>query len=120
MPKDSKDVINQVSKYKFCTKLYDSLTICRDIILSKQKEKAIPIVYMVVTDAKSNSDAAFQISSMLEYLSETSSDLSEIYGESISNQLKDIKDVDNYYVDNCKTIDFTLSQINKARDIHFR
>lgn len=114
-PDSADKVKQQVKKYKFSDKLKDSLIVSKGIASISETELSLPVVYIVVTDASLQTDALGALNTMLSLLSETSSDLSVLYGKEISSQLSDIVDVDNFYLDNCQELDFVISSLKHAR-----
>lgn len=113
---DSAAMVNkQVNKYRFNDKLKDSLIVSKGIASISEIELSLPVVYIVVTDASLQTDALGALNTMLSHLSQTSSDLSVIYGKEISSRLSDIVDVDNFYLDNCQELDSVISSWKHAR-----
>ena len=113
-PQSKQEVINKVEGYELPKKLLHSLMICKDI-LAKKGTIIVPMVYLVVSDIKN--EGIESIDSNLSLLAETSSSLSNIYGNEIRSQLSGISDIDVGFVENCQQIDNELNSWEKARNV---
>ena len=115
-PKSISQVKQKVSSYNFTKKLFDSLTIIKDIAIDPNGNIEVPIVYIVVSDFQ-HFDAISEFSNMLEYLANTSSMLGVEYGNAISASLSHIEDVNCDYVPDCRNVDEVIKEWKSARTV---
>lgn len=115
-PQNERDIKEQVEGYGMSKKLKDSLIVCNGILSQTEKSVALPVVYLVASDIKAD-NAIEEIAGNLMFLSETSSDLSHVYGEELKSRLSAISDVDCGFIADCRQIDHEIKSWEKAREI---